>query len=124
MLGAAAGGVSLVPLRVLGIRNLLLHLETGRQSVWEQSVRSQISNSFLAARWASRVARCFTFGKLFHPSVPWFPTPKRSRGWGVGCWFYSVLAALEIVLERSHGEPWLGSLSGVWLLSGLSFQVV
>lgn len=45
-------------------------------------------------------------------------------GGGGGVWFYSVLAALEIVLERSHEEPWLGSLSGVWLLSGLSFQVV
>lgn len=79
---------------------------------WEQSIPPQISNTFLAARWASSMARCFTFGKLFHPSVPWFPAPKRR-----GIRSYSVSAALQVVLERSRGEPRLGSPRGVWVPS-------
>lgn len=73
------------------------------QMTWEQSIRPQMSNSFLTVQGASCIARCFSLGKLFHPSAPWFPTPKRR-----GIQFYFVAAALQVVLERS----WWGALAG------------
>lgn len=70
------------------------------QMTWEQRIQCQISNLFPVVQGASRVARCFSLGKPFHSSLPQVPTPKRKR-----IQFYPILAALQVVLERSHGEP-------------------
>lgn len=92
---------------------------------WEQSMRPQISEPFLAVPGASCVASCFSLGKPFRPSAPWFPTPKRK-----GMRFYSISAALQIALRRSHGGGGtrLRSPCGLRVLSaprkGLSFQAV
>lgn len=73
------------------------------QMTWEQRIQCQISNSFLAVQGVSCMARCFSLGKPFHPPLLQFPAPKRKR-----IQFYPILAALQVMLERSHGEPLAG----------------
>lgn len=55
--------------------------------------------------------RYFSLGKPLCFSASWFPRPERRR---IPC--YSISVALQVVLERSYGEPWLGFSGGVWVL--------
>lgn len=80
---------------------MLLHLETHK-----------LLGSKAVCSWPYEgLFAYFSLGKPLCYSASWFPTPERR---GIHC--HSISAALQVVLERSHGEPWLGFSGGVWVL--------